>query len=107
MMKMTRNQVITNMSLEEKSFFPKAISDVEYKSKYSKEALKAPKKKRESSEDFETRSNTKNSRKSMRRINSWKSTNPLVEYIRVIETLLRIEKTEHYSTVVFQDFERK
>ena len=99
-----------------KKFFPfkKAISDVEYKSKYSKEALKAPKKEKgESAEDFETRKKQHQELKEEYEKDkfAWKGyVKSFGEYYpESIEDLVKNpnETDALYSTVVFQDFEQK
>ena len=99
-----------------RKFFPfkKSISDVEYKSKYSKEALKAPKKEKgESAEDFETRKKQHQALKEEYEKDkfAWKGyVKSFGEYYpESIEDLVKNpnETDALYSTVVFQDFEEK
>ena len=94
--------------------FKKSVSRLEYKSKYSKEALKAPKKKKEeSAEDFETRKKQHQALKEEYEKDkfAWEGYSKSFGkyYPESIEDLVKNpnEKDTLYSTVVFQDFEEK
>jgi len=94
--------------------FKKSISGLAYKSKYSKEALKAPKKEKgESAEDFETRKKQHQALKEEYENDkfAWKGYVKSFGkyYPESIEDLVNNpdEKSSMYSTVVFQDFEEK
>ena len=94
--------------------FKKSISGLAYKSKYSKEALKAPKKKKgESAEDFETRKKQHQTLKEEYEKDkfAWEGYSKSFGkfYPESIEDLVKNpdEKDTLYSTVVFQDFEEK
>jgi len=94
-----------------------SVSSLEYKSKYSKEALKAPKKKKgESAEDFETRKKQHQAlKKEYEKDKSlWEEYtvyfgNEKKGYPQYVENLIEKpdKKRDDYSTVVFQDFEEK
>lgn len=91
-----------------------SVSRLEYKSKYSKEALKAPKKEKgESAEDFETRKKQHQALKEEYEKDkfAWKGYVKSFGkyYPESIEDLVKNpnEKDTLYSTVVFQDFEEK
>mgnify|MGYP001280511600 CR=1 FL=1 len=91
-----------------------SVSRLEYKSKYSKEALKAPKKEKgESAEDFETRKKQHQALKEEYENDkfAWEGYSKSFGkfYPESIEDLVKNpdEKDTLYSTVVFQDFEEK
>lgn len=94
--------------------FKKSISGLAYKSKYSKEALKAPKKEKgESTEDFETRKKQHQALKEEYEKDKslWEEYTSYFgnKYPQYVENLIEKpdKKRDDYSIVVFQDFEEK